>query len=518
MKLDQFSIRSRLSRSPVLLTSIAVAFFFDSCGTSRKSQLERVAKDWCETIRASQVMPVYPLTQDLQPGDVFLVQLPIDQQQKEWNEKGYLKLDNHIARLNPKGYDKFYEHSFPVNPQGAPLPLSHLVSTPAWDKAPRAAFPSYSFSVRKGGGLDLALPISGVPVGLSLLGSQAADGTVTIGKARTLGVDLASLFDELRSWTSASSSLLAQFQPAAGNVNYLRVVTRVYLTGELEVSLRDASSGGAGLDVQAPSVAGILTPQVPSEGAQSAEVAVTNYGAAIEALNKSLQSSSPGGSLRVTAASARSVSLLDKFDPPLVLGYLGFDCAILHGGVLGPPIPTFAAITGQIEGDSALATTPVGRIYRDVFDVAVYKMLSERAADKNDRATVEVVAELDSLGRFVPATFATYQLEPGGVLRRLSSAKAADSSGYEQFRAWQGQLASSRLVLDGVFETDRWPVRLASDGEETEVAKDSGAAGQLRQELEWARTQVEDPALRSRDDQAMRRAVDQFVFLLYSGE
>jgi hypothetical protein len=29
------------------------------------------------TIRASQVVPVYPLTEDLQPGEVFLVQLPV---------------------------------------------------------------------------------------------------------------------------------------------------------------------------------------------------------------------------------------------------------------------------------------------------------------------------------------------------------------------------------------------------------------------------------------------------------
>ena len=81
-------------------TALAAALIA-SCAASKQDQVERVAKDWCMTIRASQVMPVYPLTQDIQPGDVFLVQLTIDQQQKAWEEQGYLPLDNHLARLEP---------------------------------------------------------------------------------------------------------------------------------------------------------------------------------------------------------------------------------------------------------------------------------------------------------------------------------------------------------------------------------------------------------------------------------
>ena len=41
------------------------------------------------TIRGSQVIPVYPLTEDLQPGDIFLVQVPIDQQQKLYEEERF---------------------------------------------------------------------------------------------------------------------------------------------------------------------------------------------------------------------------------------------------------------------------------------------------------------------------------------------------------------------------------------------------------------------------------------------
>ena len=49
----------------------------DTTGTNGK-QLAHVAKDWSLVVRASQIIPVYPLTEDLLPGDVFLVQSPIE--------------------------------------------------------------------------------------------------------------------------------------------------------------------------------------------------------------------------------------------------------------------------------------------------------------------------------------------------------------------------------------------------------------------------------------------------------
>jgi hypothetical protein len=44
-------------------------------------------------------------------------------------------------------------------------------NTVSWKAAPRVAFPSYSFTVQNGAGLSLAVPVQGVPVGLSLLAS-----------------------------------------------------------------------------------------------------------------------------------------------------------------------------------------------------------------------------------------------------------------------------------------------------------------------------------------------------------
>src|SRR5688572_19278793 len=178
----------------------------------RQVELADVAKSWCQTIRASQVIPVYPLTEDLQPGDVFLVRRSIEDQAYEYLKKGFLPLDNHFMRRDPAGYGKFYSHSVLANdvagePEEGPtvgdgrqdpprvpaqwmrpgaLPPEPGWEKTTWDTAPRASFPSYSFSVQSGAGFNLAVPVQGVPVGLGLLGNQSASGTIAISDAFTL--------------------------------------------------------------------------------------------------------------------------------------------------------------------------------------------------------------------------------------------------------------------------------------------------------------------------------------------
>ncbi|MDR4498741.1 MAG: hypothetical protein MRK02_12605 [Candidatus Scalindua sp.] len=117
----------------IILTLILAVL--GGCGTT--SQLERVAKDWCLTIRASQVIPVYPLTEDIQPGDVFLVQTPIEAQVKVYESKGFLPFDNHLVRLQPKGYFDFYAGGYNIGTSTIPpgignlhKPLQQIMQTP----------------------------------------------------------------------------------------------------------------------------------------------------------------------------------------------------------------------------------------------------------------------------------------------------------------------------------------------------------------------------------------------------
>lgn len=489
-----------------LLLAAGAAAWLAGCGMSKQEQLEAVARDWCMTIRASQVIPVYPLTEDLQPGDVFLVQLTVDKQQQAYEKKGFLPLDNHLARIAPDGYRDFYKSMFLMTGPDEPT-LPGFLQRDAegksnWSAGPGAAFPSYSFSVDRGAGLNLALPISGVPVGLSLLGAQTANGSVTIEGARTIGLDIMSLHKQVEAWASKNREFLKKFAPQNDSQpNYIRVVTRVYLTGSVDIALSDARSMGAGADVGQPRPVDLLTPRAPasldeststslnnsrsaiattngmladnftpsrpsgsnagltpeqiraktdeksarleeerrrrSEAAADAEQnleekdraaqparealdaaqeqaaadrqAVADARAALDALPpgdptrdaaaKALEEAKaalaasnadvetkradpallefaaaqgqaevasqtaaeltqliPGGSVRVTAASSRFISLRQKFDPPLVLGYLGFDMEIREGGKLGPPIPTHAHLSDPATSGLILPT------------------------------------------------------------------------------------------------------------------------------------------------------------------
>ena len=336
-----------------------IALLAGVCGgcASSETQVQKAAKDWCMTIRGSQVIPVYPLTEDIQPGDIFLVQVPIDQQQSLYKLNGFLALDNHLDRINPTGYDRFYDHSFFV--KGAPYELPRNWIRPtgtnqSWQLAPHAAFPSYSFTVRNGAGLNLAVPVQGVPVGLSLLASDAASGTIEIKDAYTMGVDTISLYQQLEAWAKANADFLGCFGPGGKQTNYVRVVTRIYATGKMSVSLKDASSRSGGLDVGVPKPVNLLSPALPTGSTNTAEAALQNYTNGMNTLSQIVQAAGaakdaagnilPGGSLRLTAASARSVSMDESFTPPIVFGYLGFDCAIGENGELGAPIPTYAVL------------------------------------------------------------------------------------------------------------------------------------------------------------------------------
>jgi hypothetical protein len=54
-----------------------------------------------------------------------------------------------------------------------------------------------------------------------------------------------------------------------------------------------------------------------------------------------------GGSLKLAMATSHSVSFVESFRRPLVIGYLASDYAILKGGMLAAPTPTFSILEGR---------------------------------------------------------------------------------------------------------------------------------------------------------------------------
>lgn len=356
---------------------IAVLLGSSGCASYwKRVELEAVARDWCQVVRASQVLPVYPLTEDIQPGDVFLVTRPIGQEAKLYRGgwfsagKGFLPFEQHLARLQPLDFQTFYGKSYGIsehkdtprhwqfpavpNAESKPAPgsgsadalapsrpvgssdkelIRHRAST-AWTNAPRAAFPSYSFKVKSGSGLKLAVPVQGVPIGLNVMQAGSASGSITISDAYTYGVSLDELSRSVESW-SQNPDRLAMFKAIRDKASrpiYVRVVSRVYLTGSVVVSLQsDQTSGG---ELSGGKSQEITLLEKGDEGA------VKNYSAILDLLNKKVEESLPGGTVKFAQASSRAVTMHETFDRPLVIGYIAFDFPILTDGSLGVPVST----------------------------------------------------------------------------------------------------------------------------------------------------------------------------------
>lgn len=346
----------------VQLAAVLAAVLCLSCRSAdhaRENQLARVAKDWCLTIRASQVLPVYPLTEDLQVGDLFLVSTPIEDEVHVLEKSGFLPLDNVVARLQPTGWDAFYNGSYFVT-DASVLPRQYQFPTPAptvapltsWASAPGAAFPSYTFQVKRGAGATLAIPIQSVPVGLSLLQTNDAYGTVNISNASTYGLPITVMSPQVDEWVASNRDFLRLYGPSRTtdkkgkpvvDQNYIRTVYRVYVAGGVNVSLISNASRGGRLDAGASKPITLFDAGEPQEAADAA----SSYAKTISSLSQSVASATPGANVTIASASSRSVAMNETFPRPLVIGFLAFDRAILEDGTLGPPLPTQARVTGQ---------------------------------------------------------------------------------------------------------------------------------------------------------------------------
>lgn len=343
--------------------AIAALLCFVSCKSfmqkSRAAELSRVAKDWCLTIRASQVLPVYPLTEDLQVGDMFLVSTPLEQEVKDLEEDGFLPLANVVGRLEPTGWEEFYNGAYAVTNDSVlpkqwqfPQPTPSTAPYTAWSTAPGAAFPSYTFQIKKGAGATLAIPIQSVPFGLSLLHTSDAYGTVNITSASTYGLPIATLSPQIDEWAIANHDFLRQYGPhtttdrngkTKEERNYLRVVYRVYVAGAVNVSLVSNDSTGGRADAGASKSIALFD----AGDETNAAVAAKNYASVLSSLSQSVASATPGANITLASASSRSVAMNETFPRPLVIGFLAFDRPIESDGSLGPPLPTQARVTNH---------------------------------------------------------------------------------------------------------------------------------------------------------------------------
>ena len=344
--------RLGMARSWLLFALTAVVL--SGCARfEARDRLEHVARDWCDTLRASQVICVYPPTRDLRPGDVFLVQSAAAEQFRNYRDEGFLPLDDHRTRLHGLNYLGLYPE----------LGFADSCETIAPHQP--VAFPSYSFNASSAAGLNTALPLQGLAIGLDYLQAQAFVGDVIIRDATTCGVDASALYRALESWardSQVSAELNMLIRQSGREHLILRVVSRVYYAAGLEVRVSAAEQRGLGINdaaslppVQTEAVDASSDATLPSASAAETPTPDTALGR----LNEQV-SILTGGTLsangaktaavltsprvKFTSASNSGFSLVNNFSQPLVIGYLGIDVPVFEGGVLGAHIPTFEVL------------------------------------------------------------------------------------------------------------------------------------------------------------------------------
>ena len=340
---------------------VITALLLTGCGGYQR-QVERVAKDWCMTIRASQVLPVYPLTEDLQPGDAFLVTLPSNEQERLYKKLGFLPLDVQVARLDvaTQEFDEFYATQYfkgeyasagegherlkrEVAEDGTADAFSQALNVP------RAYFPTYKVDVKRSGGFRAALPIQSIPVGVSLLAADSATASVNISDAYTYAGDPTDLERSLRAWASDANNrkrlMDYNYGRPADEPLFLRVVQRVYLTGGVTATITRTSQQAGGADVGAAQDVELLDPSEKN----SIERFQESQSALKGALNEGLlaENAMPGASLRLASATSRSVTINERFDRPVAIGYIAVDYEIRPDGSLGAALSTRDVLNGR---------------------------------------------------------------------------------------------------------------------------------------------------------------------------
>lgn len=483
----------------VLYSMVSFALLSGCASQLRKNQLESVAKDWSYVVRASQVIPVYPLTEDLQPGDILLVSTPIDQQQKIYEMKGFLPLDQLLKRLNPGDYKAFYHDRYgtadgkipPANWQE--IIIDGNVRKTQWELAPNVAFPSYNFEVNTGSGMNLAIPIQGVPIALGMMNSAKAKGAMNIGRSYTFGLDNATLKANVDEWADRNRDLLRWYRPAEDKDGkkrhqFLRVVSRVYAISDINVTVQNDQAvrgelgGGADKEIALP----ILKDKAAAQ----------NYQDTLSVFNNLLNDQLPGGKVKVASASSRSVTLNEHFDRPLVIGYVGFDMPILEGGRLGAPISTLAQLTDVPVIPAAERTAS----YR----VAAFAHMSRALQDITGPKADEIRSNLDTLGSLLPSNypFTMYEFASAKELRKSLEIVTGMKVARLDFRGvidYLGYGTKSIETLDRYLST---------------ATVDAAARKTLEADLRAAREAVEKMNRDLVRQPALVRAVD-FVFLGY---
>jgi len=253
---------------------------------------------------------------------------------------------------------------------------------------------------------------------MSLLGAQAAKCSLTIKDAHTYGIDSLQIEKQVRDWAADNRDFLRSFRQketrkwcvfTSKEQYYVRIVTRVYLAREFNVSVSTADSGGLGLTAGLKTKADMVKPSADAEGRYDASAI---YNDTLETINNNLSSAGDttgkpaiekdaagkvtgvnfGAALKVIAASSRYVSLDEKLPRPVAVGYLAIDLPIMDDGKLGRRVSTLGLLETGREPVVAKHLGPQSQLTAKI-SYDVYRWLRGDPGDRKAKKLTEVMGQ-----------------------------------------------------------------------------------------------------------------------------
>jgi hypothetical protein len=235
----------------------------------------------------------------------------------------------------------------------------------------------------------------------------------------------------------------------------VRVVSRVYLTGRVNVALQSSQSSGATASGGASKPVELVAPTATADPQKNTLDAYTSN---IEKLNAMIEKAmeraggstlAPGGTVKVVAASSGSITIAEDFARPARHRLSRLRHGHRPGGVLGPPMPTHSVlergVSPAVRGDVGVRLSSTAAMAAD------YQTLKTLAA-KGDAGARGLVTDLDALGGVVPAAYPCNilgQRNPGGPLEAIwAKGRPLDvGTGFDRVMAYRGRLYTSIAAI-----------------------------------------------------------------------
>ena len=365
-------------------------------------------------MRELGIIPVFPPREDVQVGDVYIAPVSPDEELRALKKKEFLPLGLWLATLDvTNDVSGFYSSrpSFPTTPTNTTDFMNHQTNNP-FAGLPQAqdtnrnifiggdatrlrmvGFPSFMSATFNKGDLAAVVPVEAVNLAFGAGFTSARSVTVSVPVAESYGIPAdkvwpkvmtadGKLMDFIPGVPQAQMhNLVNAKQVVQSGTNYyapLRIITEVYYTRALDISVASQTTRGFGIAGRplvtdaistaasaASSVAGSSSNTTASATSSNAPVfvmpGVTNFnGNAVERaaeMNRSLEQAMaqtvPGGSLKFVAAGDRGVSMRRTYDRPIAIGYRALQVLVPlqgkefnFGGAVGGFVPT--SMTGSL--------------------------------------------------------------------------------------------------------------------------------------------------------------------------